>query len=110
MPRRTTITRGATKPRHPVPPVPQPPPVPPVPPVPQVPPPTPVEKRYSMTELAALCGVTEQTIRRWWLRNLIAPPNRQGRTLYWPCEAGNKIVETYNLTGRPSVLPKECGT
>src|SRR6266404_9959609 len=58
-------------------------------------------KRYTMTELAAITGVTEQTIRRWWLANLIPEPERIGRGLYWSVEVGNKIAETYRMTGAP---------
>lgn len=91
--------RKPANPKPSAPPVPHKPPLPPEPVKPS-------DRRYSMTELAALCGVTEQTVRRWWKDHQIPPPVRHGRTVYWPADAGNGIIDTYQATGRPSITPK----
>lgn len=66
----------------------------------------PPDRRYSMTELAVLCGVTEQTVRRWWMGKLIPAPIRHGRTVYWMADVGNVIIDTYIATGKPAVTQK----
>ena len=67
-------------------------------------PPLPSQRRYTMTEIAALCSVTEQTVRRWWHAKLIPEPQRMGRQVFWMGDVVSGIVETYQMTGRPSVL------
>ncbi len=102
------MAKAATRKPKPKPqPDPAPAPVPTPPTPPPRPEPPPPEKRYSMTELAALCGVTEQTVRRWWLLKRIPPPEREGRTVFWRNVVGNGIIDTYKLTGAPSITPKD---
>lgn len=62
-------------------------------------------------DVAAMCRVSTQTVRRWAARGILPPPVRiGGKDLFWrEADIARWIRATFTTTGRPvRALPKEA--